>query len=36
MIDENVIFREAFKTISSEDFYFEKDTIGREVGEYII
>ena len=35
MIDENVIYREAFKTIASEDFYFEKDTTGREVGEYI-
>lgn len=35
MIDENVIYREAFKTIACEDFYFEKDTTGREVGEYI-
>lgn len=35
MIDENVIYREAFKTIACEDFYFEKDTTGKEVGEYI-
>ena len=35
MIDENVIYREAFKTIACEDFYFDKDTTGREVGEYI-
>ena len=35
MIDKNVIYREAFKTIADEDFYFDKDTTGREVGEYI-
>ena len=35
MIDENVIYREAFKTIACEDFYFDKDITGREVGEYI-
>lgn len=35
MIDESVIYREAFKTIACEDFYFNKDTTGREVGEYI-
>lgn len=35
MIDKNVIYREAYKAIACEDFYFNEDTTGREVGEYI-
>lgn len=35
MIDENVIYKEAYKAIADEDWFFNKDTTGREVGEYI-
>lgn len=35
MIDENVIYKEAYKAIADEDWFFDKDATGREVGEYI-
>lgn len=34
-IDENVIYKEAFKAITDEDWYLNNDVTGKEVGEYI-
>lgn len=36
MIDENVIYKEAYKAIVNEDWFFDKDVTGAEVGNYII
>lgn len=36
MIDKNVIYRKAYEAIVDEEWFFDKDVSGEEVGNYIM